>query len=143
MSPFFVIRRQFALALGTNLRQTRFMMRLRFALCLCLPLLLTACAIDAEDLKREAQELRGFGLRAEFSADKPAIDAPSEPVPPPQLTVTPTCAAMIEEISRTAPLCVLEQADADRQKITCTPQTCPECAKMIAAREGATKAGCI
>lgn len=116
-------------------------MRLRFAL--CLPLLLTACAIDSEERKREAQELRGFGLRAEFSADKPAVPPPDEPVPPPQLSVTPTCAKLIEEISRTAPLCVLEQADTDRQKINCTPQTCPECAKMVAAREAATAAGCI
>lgn len=123
------------------MRQTGYMMRVRFAL--CLPLLLTACAIDAEERKREAQELRGFGLRAEFSADKPAASVPDEPVPPPRLSVTPTCAALIEEISRTAPLCVLEQADADRQKIDCTPQTCPECAKMVAAREAAQTAGCI
>ena len=123
------------------MRQTGFMMRLRFAL--CLPLLLTACAIDSEERRREAQELRGFGLRAEFSGDKPAVSPPADPAPPPQLTVTPTCAALIEEISRTAPLCVLEQADADRQKINCTPQTCPECAKMVAAREAATAAACI
>jgi len=117
------------------------MIRTRFAL--CLSMLLTACATDAEERKRDAHELRGFGLRAEFSSERPAIPQPDEPAPPPQLTVTPTCATLVEEIQRTAPLCVLEQADTDRQKIDCTPKTCPECAKMIAARDAATAAGCI
>ena len=123
------------------MQQTGEMMRLRFAL--CLPLLLTACVTDADDRRRENEGLRILNLIATETLTKPAIPQPDEPAPPAQLTVTPTCAALIEEISRTAPLCVLEEADTDRQKINCTPQTCPQCAKMVAARDAAKAAGCI
>ena len=123
------------------MRQMGIMMRLCFVL--CLPLLLTACVTGAEDRRRENEDRRIISLIATETLTKPAVSVPNEPVPPPRLSVTPTCAALIEEISRTAPLCVLEQADADRQKINCTPQTCPECAKMVAAREAAQTAGCI
>lgn len=129
------------LALRPDFRQTGQMMRFRFAL--CLPMLLTACVTDAEDRRRENEDRRIISLIATETLTKPAIPQPDEPAPPPQLTVTPTCATLVEEISRTAPLCVLEQADTDRQKIDCTPKTCPECAKMVAAREAATAAGCI
>lgn len=110
---------------------------------LLLPLVVSACVTDAEERRRENEDRRIISLIATETLTKPAIPQPDEPVPPPPLTIAPTCASLIEEISRTAPLCVLEQADADRAKVICTPQTCPECAKMVAAREAATAAGCI
>lgn len=106
-------------------------------------LLLTACVTDAEERRRENEDRRIISLIATETLTKPAVQVPDDPAPPAQLPITPNCSALVEEITRTAPLCVLELADADRQKINCTPQTCPECAKMVAARDAAQTAGCI
>ncbi len=91
------------------------------------------------ELKQEAAELHGIALRAEGTYTKPAVPQPVEKAEPAQMD--PSCPELLKAISDAAGPCKMEQlATGDDD---CTPKTCPECAKMVAAETQAKSLGCL
>lgn len=87
----------------------------------------------------DAAELRAFNLLWTEQNTKPAVPQPVEPAEPAQMD--PSCPELLKTISDAAGPCKMEQlATGDDD---CTPKTCPECARMVAAETQAKALGCL
>lgn len=101
--------------------------------------LLSCSCLPNEELRQESHDLVILQARAEGRRD---AERQAKPEAQPEKTKEQICEEITKAIAAAGSGCALELQIEEKEKRTCTPTTCPECAKLEAKRAESKTHGC-